>query len=229
MQRYLKIIIILSEILYTISDKGKYMRTNYKKIIERIIAEKEDGSVFITSDFVDIASFDTVNRILNRLSEDKKIHRIIRGIYYKAKFNNFINEYIAPETNKVAEAIARNFGWNIIPCGVTALNLLGLSTQVPAVWQYMSDGNYKEYTFGKTTIYFKRTTNKEISKLSYKTALIVQALKALGKNNVKKDVINKISKQLTIEEKKLMFYESKNTTAWIYQLIKLICTDETVL
>ena len=129
---------------------------------------------------------------------------------------------MASSPDKVANALARNFGWTVVPCGDTALNILGLSTQVPAVWLYVSDGTYKEYTYGKTTIRFKRTTNKEVSKLSYKTALTIQALKALGKDRIDNTVVRRLTELLTAEEKKTMLDESKAATSWIYEYIKLI-------
>lgn len=109
------------------------------------------------------------------------------------------------------------------PGGDTALNLLALSTQVPAVWLYVSDGPYKEYAYDNTVIRFKRTTNKDISKFSYKTALTVQALKALGKGKVDEPVIEKLRKFLSAEEKAMMLNEAKIATSWIYEYIKQIC------
>ena len=159
---------------------------------------------------------------LLRLEEEKLIVRIIRGVYYKAEYNEFLQEYIVPNPDKVAHALARNFGWTIVPCGDTALKILGLSTQVPAAWSYVSDGTYKEYTYDNTTIKFKRTTNKEISKLSYKTALVVQALKALGKDNINDTIINKLKNDLTDEEKTTALLEAKAATSWIYEYIKQI-------
>ena len=150
----------------------------------------------------------------------------MRGIYAKPVYNDFLKEYIAPSPSLVAEALARNFGWTIVPCGDTALNILGLSTQVPAAWSYVSDGTYKEYTYDNTTIKFKRTTNKEISKLSYKTALIVQALKALGKDNIDDIIINKLKNDLTDEEKTTALLEAKAATSWIYEYIKQICKGD---
>lgn len=111
----------------------------------------------------------------------------------------------------------------LVPCGDTALNRLGLSSQVSAVWLYVSDGTYKEYTYGKTVIRFKRTTNKEISKVSYKTALVIQAVKALGKENITDEIKNKIASTTTDEEKAKMFAEAKYATSWIYDVIKEIC------
>ena len=106
------------------------------------------------------------------------------------------------------------------------MNLLALSTQVPAVWLYVSDGTYKEYSYDNTVIRFKRTTNKDISKFSYKTALTVQALKALGKDKIDKTVIEKLRKLLSAEEKAIMLSEAKIATSWIYEYIKQICRGE---
>lgn len=195
-------------------------------IIKTRIMNSPDGSVFSTVDFADVIENSRVGVILSRLEEDGVIRRVMRGIYDKPVYNDFLKEYIAPSPSLVAEALARNFGWTIVPCGDTALNILGLSTQVPAAWSYVSDGTYKEYTYDNTTIKFKRTTNKEISKLSYKTALVVQALKALGKDNIDDTIINKLKNDLTDEEKATALLEAKAATSWIYEYIKQICKGD---
>ena len=198
-------------------------RVNYLEQIFSRIESMTKGEVFIISDFSDLADEATVRKALSRLEEDGKIRRIMRGVYENPKFNDFLGEYVKPHPDKIAKALARNYGWTIVPCGDTALNMLGLSTQVPAVWLYVSDGNYREYTCGNFVIQFKRTANKEISKISFKTALVIQAIKALGKDKISGDVIEKIRSLTTDEEKEQMFVEAKYTTAWIYDVIKEIC------
>ena len=181
------------------------------------------GTVFVSVDFAEYADKSRIGVILSRLEADEVIRRILRGVYYKPEYSEFLQEYIAPLPDDVAHAIARNYGWTIVPCGDTALNLLGLSTQIPAAWVYVSDGKYEKYSYENTTIQFKHTTNKEISKLSYKTALVVQALKALGKENVKDAMIKKLQSTLTLTEKEAMLLEAKAATSWVYEYIKLIC------
>ncbi len=198
-------------------------RPNYLNEIKRRILTYESGTVFVAADFADITDKKTASVGLSRLETEGVIRRILRGVYDKPAYNRFLGEFVAPIPDKVAHAIARNFGWTIVPCGDTALNLLGLSTQVPAVWVYVSDGTYKEYLYDNTTIQFKRTTNKEVSKLSYKTALVIQALKALGKDNIDEMVISRLQKKLTAEEKKAMVSEAKAITSWVYEYLKQIC------
>lgn len=198
-------------------------RPNYLNEIKQIIMNAETGTVFVAVDFVNITDKKTVSMGLTRLEAEGRIRRVLRGVYDKPEYNDFLGEYIAPSPDKVANALARNFGWTIVPCGDTALNLLGLSTQVPAEWVYVSDGTYKKYTYDNTNIQFKRTTNKEVSKLAYKSALTVQALKALGKDKIDDTVIKQLRKLLTAEEKATMLDETKAATSWIYEYIKQIC------
>ena len=95
-----------------------------------------------------------------------------------------------------------------------------------AVWSYISDGPYKTYELNSTTIEFKHRTNKEITGLSYMTALVIQALKTLGKTNVTDETISVLSQKLSAEEKEALLQESAESTDWIYETIKKICGGE---
>lgn len=198
-------------------------RPDNLNILRERIQNSKNGSVFVASDFADITENVKVGVSLSRLEEEGMIKRIMRGVYYKPEYSKLLGENIAPSPNAVAYAIARNFGWSIVPCGDTALNLLGLSTQVPVAWSYVSDGPYKDYSYDNTIIKFKHTTNKEISKLTPKTALVIQALKTLGKDNIRNETIERIKESTTLNERKIMLREAQYATAWIYEAIKLIC------
>ena len=199
---------------------------NLEQVKKRIQGAKE-GSVFIPSDFFDIAEAVKINMCLDRLEETGELQRVIRGIYVKPRYSALLNKNVPPRSDDVAKAIARNYGWTIVPCGDTALNMLGLPTQVPAVWLYVSDGPYKTYEADGMTLKFKHTDNKnEIVNISYKTALVVQALKALGKGNVTGKELRSISKLLTENEKAQMLVEAMRVTAWVYELMRKICKED---
>lgn len=198
-------------------------RPNYLEKITNRIETSGRGTMFITSDFLDIASTDVVNKALSRLEKSNVIRRIMRGIYEYHEYSELLEEYVAASPDRVAHALARNYGWNIAPCGDTALNLLGLSTQVPATWSYVSDGPYKDYKFDNVLLEFKHTANKEISKTSPKTALVIQAIKTLGQGAVDDTVVLKLVKLFDFKEKKIILKEAQNTTAWIFEIIKKVC------
>ena len=154
-----------------------------KKIRERVLASV-DGSVFTSSDFADIADTATIRQGLNRLVHENILRRVFRGVFEKPKYSELLGEFVATNPDAVAHALARNYHWTIAPCGNTALNLLGLSEQVTAVWSYISDGPYKVYEWDRVKIEFRHRTNREITGFSYTTSLVIHGLKALGRERV---------------------------------------------
>lgn len=198
------------------------MKINFTQKIEERIDNFNNGKVFISIDFLDIADYETVRKILNRLTDSKKIQKIIKGVYYNPSYNELIEEYEAPSVHEVAKAIARKYNWTIAPSGNTALNLLGLSTQVPSKWTYISDGRYADFSFGNTVIEFKHRNNKEISNISIETASVIQALKTIGKDKVTEEDIEILKNRLTEEQKERLIEEGKVASAWVYKIIRKI-------
>ena len=216
----------MSRILYNISDiikGGVAMNNGYMQEIRDRILAAEEGSVFVAPDFADIADTATIRQGLKRLYQSGIIRRIIRGVYEKTKYSKLLDEYVAADPNAVAKALARSYHWTIAPCGNTALNLLGLSTQVTAVWSYISDGPYKTYEWNNTKLELKHRTNKEITGLSYMTSLVIGALKTLGRANVTSEIIHTLSKKLSDDEKSACLKEAKESTDWVYDTIRKIC------
>lgn len=203
------------------------MDNGYMQEIRARILAAEDGAVFVAPDFADIADTATIRQGLKRLYQSGIIRRIIRGIYEKPKYSKLLDEYVAADPDAVAKALARCYHWTIAPCGNTALNLLGLSTQVTAVWSYISDGPYKTYEWNSTKLEFKHRTNKEITGLSYMTSLVIQALKTLGRTNVTPEIIQTLSEKLSEDEKQACLKEATEATDWVYDTIRKMCGGDT--
>lgn len=198
------------------------MAITYKnEILNRI--KNDSGSVFIADDFFDITGYETVRSTLNRLADKGTIKRIIKGIYYQPKYYEILDDYEAPSIPKVAKAIARKYNWTIAPSGNTALNLLGLDTQVPSKWTYISDGRYVKVTVGNTTIEFKHRKGAEISNMTEDTSMVIQAIKTIGKGKVTESQIEHLKTRLSSSQKKYLLNESKSASKWIYAIIRKIC------
>ena len=193
-----------------------------KSIRDRVLAA-EDGSVFTSSDFADIADTGTIRQSLNRLVQDKILRRIIRGVFEKPKYSKLLGEYVAVSPDAVAQALARSYRWTIAPCGDTALNILGWSNQVTAVWSYISDGPYKTYEWDHVKIEFRHRTNREITGLSYMTSLVIHGLKALGKERISSETIERLSARLSESEKTALLRESSESSDWIVDTVRKIC------
>lgn len=219
-----KNIVFSSEKIYNKTDEWRdAMREFYQIEIEKRINAFEKGYVFTAVDFRDIAETDPINKALSRLCENKKIRRIAQGIYDKPVYSQLLNEFNAPDINQFVLAIARKFNWTVAPSGETALNYLHLSTQVSNKWCYISDGPYRKYEIEPYIIEFKHCANKEISGRSHQTISVIQALKYIGKDNVQKEDLERLSRYLNKEDKQKILNESKNTTVWIYRLLKDVC------
>lgn len=199
------------------------MTNSEMSFIRKRIMSLPAGSVFIVSDFTNITEYENAKKCLLRLEKEGLIRRVIRGIYDKPFFSNILNEYAAPNIEEVAKAIARNYNWKTSPTGITALNLLGLSTQVTNSYEFYSSGQYKTYEIGKITIHFKHKSSKELLDLSYKTSLVVNAIKELGPS-IDEHLMLMIKKRLSAEEKYNLLHETSGVTKWIYEIIKKICS-----
>jgi hypothetical protein len=195
-------------------------------LITKRIDEAPFGSAFVTSDFTDLAEYETAKKTISRLEKKGTLRRVLRGVYDKPKFSSLLQEYAAPIPDQIAHAIARNYNWTISASGNTALNQLGLSTQVPADWSYISSGPYKKYTFGNITLTFSHRSNSQMIGMSEKTLLLIQALKAIGQENVSDAEIKLIRKRLSYEDYQNILSESRHTISWIYEVIKEICKPE---
>ena len=196
--------------------------TSYLDQIKNRIENLSNEKVFINNDFLDIAGNETVRRTLNQLVSEGKIKRVTNGFYYNPRYSELIGEYEEVTIHEVALAIARKYNWDIAPFNSTALNLLGLSTQVPTHYKYISSGRYKEYKIGDTTLEFKKVNPGEIANMSLKTATVIQAIKSLGKENITDQVIQKIRENLTEKERTDLMDDAKSVPSWIYEVIREI-------
>lgn len=196
--------------------RGEIMRTFYQTDIEKRILNYENGYVFSAFDFRDIAGTDAINKSLSRLNEEGKIRRVIQGYYDIPLYSELIKEYSAPDIESLANAIARKYNWTIAPTGDVVLNIMHLSTQVPNTWEYISDGPTRQFEIGAYILKFKKCSNREISGKSRMTNLLIQAIKAIGKNNITDEHLSKLKTVVNASDIKIAQQEAFNTTEWVY-------------
>ncbi|HGC6732811.1 TPA: DUF6088 family protein [Streptococcus agalactiae] len=167
------------------------MESINKKIED--IMTKNTGEIFSINDFYGLGTKNTIKSVLYRLNEEDKITRLIDGLYTKPKYSEILKEYSYPDANALAEKIADKFSWTISPTGDTALNYTGLSTQVPNEYIYISDGPYRQYDYRNKKILFKHTSNRNITSYSKELSILVQAIRALGKDGIGEEELKKLA------------------------------------
>jgi len=197
------------------------MQTMRDQIVARIEGLGE-GKAFLAKDFLDIASRTTIDVTLASLTLSGKIRRIRRGLYDMPKVNAALGGKLSPDIDEAARAIARRQRLKIVPEGAWAANLLGLSTQVPAKIIYLTDGPNSEVPIGRRTIHFKHARPKALAGLEGKFALVVQALRHIGKDAVGPREIEKLRSTLTTAEKRKLVDDTRFGADWIYEVAKRI-------
>lgn len=195
------------------------------KQIESILKRKKSGSIFFIVDFLDISDYDTVRKSLQRLTEQGKLIRLSKGIYYHPKIDKLLGT-IYPTAEQIGNAIAQRDKARIIPTGVYAMYRLGLTTQIPMNVVYLTDGSARKIKIGKQNITFKKTSPKNLSVKNKLSNLIIQALRAIGKENINQAHILQIAKIITqSNETENLQKDMIVAPVWIRKIVLKILND----
>ena len=179
---------------------GKYCK-NFKGMTEdrplrQIIEETPPGSVIFRTDYPQYNA-EFVGNVLAKLVEENLILKLGQGIYYRPKMSRF--GAVKPSIIQIAESIAKRDNTKILPVGETVLNELGLSTQVPMNYSFIAVSSGRTIKLGNQTIVFKRGVPRNFAYQTTLMAYLVQALKALGKDNVGETELTQIRKLIRKE------------------------------
>jgi hypothetical protein len=198
------------------------MSESLQSQIYEIMYNSPGGTIYTSIDFNDLGSNDAVRQALSRLSDEDKIKRLIDGYYTIPSFSKLIQEYSYPDVDQLANKIADKHAWTICPSGSHALNLLGLSTQVPNEYIYVSDGPYRTYYYNNRRIVFKHTSNRYVSELPKNISLLIHSIKALGKDNITDKDIRKMAKFFKDKVEVKTLDNVKKIPVWVFEVFKRI-------
>jgi hypothetical protein len=151
-------LVFLSEERLLTSDR---MESVHSAIFRRLKAGKA-GRVFISKDFLDLGTRPAVDQAITRLVRSGQLRRVARGLFDRPRFSQLLKVHLAPDVDSVADAVARQTGSRLIPDGATAANRLGLSTQVPAKFSYLTDGRSRQIKVGNVQIDLKHTALRDL-------------------------------------------------------------------
>ena len=194
------------------------MQSIENKTSSRIYGNQR-GWAFSKIDFLDLGSDADIRKALSELAAKGTIRRVLRGVYDYPRISKLLNLEMGPDLDQLARALAHRSGWRIQPSENTALNLLGLSTQVPAQSVYLSDGPSKTYEVGKQQLVFKKRTLKESVFKHKESELVVQALKALGKERIDEEILQKLAGTWMPTMWKKILRDTKTAPAWVSDMI----------
>lgn len=187
--------------------------------ISKHIKARARGILFFPEDFSEYGSSEAVRKALQRLEEKGAVKRVAQGIYARPKVSKYIGETL-PSIEEIAKGIAKRDKIRLVPTGVYALNVLGLSTQVPMKLVFLTDGAPRTIKIGKQTLKFKKTTPKNLMAKGAISSLAIQALREIGKDNVTEEVEEKLINLLKKEKRELLEHDIFLAPVWIQKVMQ---------
>ena len=195
------------------------MNTEHPNITlrKRIEALPED-SVLFRSDFPEYHS-EFVGETLAESTQEGLLVKLAQGIYAKPRWSRF--GVVLPSVDKIVQAIAARDNAEILPSGMTALNVLGLSTQVPMKYSYLTTGSERTIKLKNQEIRLKRGVPKNFCYKTKLIALLVQALKALKQQNVGQEEIQVIRSLISKEPDRIALAKDVDMMPnWMKRIVK---------
>ena len=189
--------------------------------IENSIENSGRGKIFFADDFVNMGSAENIRQALGRFTKNEKIVRVANGIYCYPEVDDKLGlGVLLPSFDQIANAIAERSHARIIPTGDYALNVLGLSTQVPMNCVYLTDGTPRKVEIsGGRGIIFKKTTPKNLAFKNRLAMLVTSALKSIKQENVTPEQIEHIEQLLRKEDKDSVLADLVLMPIWIRKIV----------
>lgn len=189
-------------------------RKDLKTRIEGLDAE----SVFFVSDFLDISSDKEISKMLSELEVQGVVTRLAKGIYCKPRMTRFGPLY--PDVRTIVEAVAQRDHAQVLPSGATAANRLGLSEQVPMKYTFITSGSSRVLTVGKQEVRLRRAVPRNFAYRTQLAALMVQALKATGEQNVGNDELWALKRAIEANPEKEAFKQDvQQMPIWMKKIL----------
>jgi len=117
------------------------------------------GKIVFTKDFSLWGTEFAIRQSLSRLCKNGMIIRIASGTYLYPKISKLIG-VVYPSVEEVVKQISKREKSRIIPTGLYALNKIGLSTQVPMRFVFLTDGAARELKIAGVNVKFQKTIAK---------------------------------------------------------------------
>jgi Family of unknown function (DUF6088) len=183
------------------------------------IKKAKRGSLFFIDDFLLFGNAKAVGKALERLVDDNSIQRVARGIYSRLETDPLLG-FVKPSVEDIAQSIAKRDRARIIPTGSLAMNILGLSSQIPMNVVFLTDGSARKIQLGKQKIVFKKTSPKNLAMIGKLSTLAIQALKEIGKDCITEQEIEIVLEQLKKEDPYRLEHDIRFAPEWIRIILR---------
>lgn len=195
------------------------------EIVRGRIRARKPGSVVSPADFLSLGTRAAVDQVLSRLAKDGTLRRIRRGVYYYPRVNEQLGITLSPDPDAIAKALARGQKTEIQVAGAQAANLLGLSEQVPARVVYLTDGATGKVQVDNQTIELRHASPRSMRTAGRISGTVIQALRHLGKKNVTPEIVQRLSANLSKEEKGVLRRDLLLAPEWMRAVLSSVIEE----
>jgi hypothetical protein len=200
------------------------------KILRRVRAHGRSQWVFTPKDFLDLGNRAAIDQAISRLVKTQTIRRIGHGLYDFPRMSEILNRPAPPNLDKALQAIAKRDNIKIVPDGLVAANLLGLTNAVPAKSSYLTDGDSRAITIGGRRVQLQHQSQKIMQWVDRPGAMVVQAMLWLGEPIAHDpEIIEILRVKMTDEVKADLLKDVNELPSWMATALLSACVGAVTL
>jgi len=192
--------------------------------IARRVRGAKPGTVFTPALFAGIGSRAAIDKALQRLAARGDLRRLSRGLYDKPRHDPLLGT-LWPSVDAVVAALMGKDKLRLQPTGAYAANLLGLSDQVPARVEFLTDGTSRTVKAGPMQIVLKRTTPRQMAAAGRTSGLVIQALRSLGADHLTPERLSRLRRTLPVEQRRALLDDLTLAPGWLQPALRALAAD----
>lgn len=192
--------------------------------ISRKVRRAKPGTVFTPALFAGLGGRAAVDKTLQRLVARDELRRLSRGLYDKPRQDPLLGT-LWPSVDAVVAALAGKDKLRLQATGAYAANLLGLSDQVPARVEFLTDGTSRTVKAGPMQIVLKRTTPRQMAAAGRTSGLVIQALRSLGPEHLTPQRLDKLTRSIPAAERRTLLNDLSLAPGWMQPTLRALAED----
>ncbi|MCC7458692.1 MAG: hypothetical protein IT390_17075 [Nitrospira sp.] len=192
--------------------------------IARRVRRAKPGTVFTPALFASIGSRAAIDKALQRLVARGDLRRLSRGLYDKPRQDPLLGT-LWPSVDAIVAALTGKDKLRLQPTGAYAANLLGLSDQVPARVEFLTDGTSRTVKAGPMQIVLKRTTPRQMAAAGRTSGLVIQALRSLGAEHLTPQRMSKLRRTIPAAQRRVLLDDLTLAPGWLQPTLRALAAD----
>lgn len=185
-------------------------------------SESPEGTLLCPSALLHLGSRAAVDQALSRLARKGELLRVCQGVYVWPVQTRFGPR--PPAVEKVLVSMSSLWGDTIVPCGGTAANALGLTTQVPVRSVYLTSGPNRQLKLGGLTVELRHAPRWQLVAPYRPAGDAVRALAWLGPEEVAEN-LETLEHRLSPEDIEELAATRAVMPAWLAEPVSAMLAD----